>query len=227
MRATGREKYLTKKIKFMKSLLFILSSFMLFPVMFPLQGHNSRLPVKSSDTLGYNIGCYYMMDDKYESTPEPSKKTEWIQNKLKEIEKKGGIKENLFDYNGGGPNGAEWNPSNDLLLIATFKPGEEYDTTLVMLNDQYSKIPVFHYYPQKSKGDIFYAVVPRKQWEKKLRSITESDFNDLYKKKNLDSLRKNNPRSLLLGKVVRMGFMLKGPKQSLHIWGLFHADFGE
>ena len=210
----------------MKILLPILAALFATPSLYLPQDSEKRSG--SGDTLKYAFGCYYLMDDKYEQNPYDSLKVKtWILEKLEEIEANG-IGKNIFDHNGGGPNGAEWNPMNDLLLVMTLSESFHNDSSLITINGEpLWELPVTRFESRKRPGILLYTVLPLKTWESKLRDIKPADYSGLFKTKNIDSLKRHAPHPLNQGKIIELKWMTPHQPQLLVLKQYFHCDFGE
>ena len=64
--------------------------------------------VKSAVLASY---CFYELDNKYSAEKNNQVINNWLNKKSNFVLSNETI-DNIFDHNGGGPNGAEWNPSN-------------------------------------------------------------------------------------------------------------------
>ncbi len=143
-----------------------------------------------TDTLVLDFGCYYKLDDKYSQSEDTTVINTWWQKKLREFEFKG-IANNIFTNQGGGPNGAEWNSSADIFVVATINASLKNDRIELELNKKrMSGIKFLKYTPQGKTGTIVYFTLPKAVWEKHLRKINSRDFKGIYGKENPDILKK-------------------------------------
>lgn len=177
------------------------------------------------DTLKNFFGCYYAFEEKY-STPEEKKpESEWLNDLFQRIAK-GHIGGNLFSHGGGGPNGAAWNPSNDLyLVIFTADTTAKASNSRLLLNGKANAKLKLNAYPSGNKTrTIFYCKVPQKTWEKQLREIKNSDLIPMFGKEKLKEIKENSPAPPNTGKIIEFTFV---QSSQIKCTAFFHAEFGE
>lgn len=132
------------------------------------------------DTLHNAYACYYKLDDKYSTSADSTEINLWWQNKLKDIELKG-AQNSLFESKGGGPNGAQWNPSADLYVVATIKKVLTNESIVVELNKKkIQETHVVKIVPKDKIGTILYFKIQRTVWEKHLRKIKPTNAEEMY-----------------------------------------------
>lgn len=180
------------------------------------------------DTLLLSIGCYYKLDDKYSESEDTTEINNWWRKKLLEFECNG-FQNNLFANKGGGPNGAEWNSSTDLYIAATIDKILENETIELELNKKkVSGIKFLKYIPNYKIGTIIYFKLPKALWERHLRKIDANDFEGIYGKENVESLKKNSITPLETGKTVEITINIQnGKTSSFTLTDFFHIAYGE
>jgi hypothetical protein len=193
---------------------------------------NSRLRTDSNkipeDTLLLDVGCYYKLDDKYSESKDTAEINNWWRKKLTGFERNG-FQNNLFAGKGGGPNGAEWNSSTDLYVVATLNKILKDETIELELNkEKVSEIQFLKYIPKNKIGEIIYCVLPKIVWEKYLRKINANDLEGIYGKENIEALKRNSAVPLETGKVVEITINIKNSKTCLFSrTAFFHVAYGE
>lgn len=118
--------------------------------------------------------CFYKLNDKYAVESDRLKIDKWLKTKMDSITKNNALK-NLFNRNGGGPNGSEWNPSTDL-YFAIYQPSKKLNSNTKLLingNSYTNKVE------QKNKNFTWY-IIPRKYWKQKIRKIDSADIKSMY-----------------------------------------------
>ena len=184
----------------------------------------SRIESKQRDTLSLGFGCYYKLDDKYSESKDTSEINAWWREKIKRSELKG-IQDNLFSGNGGGPNGAEWNPSTDLFLIATInRPVTDEAITLELNKNKISGIKFLQYIPENKIGTLVCFELPQAVWGKYLRKIKVEDLNGIYGGEKLDTLKKYSAAPLDAGRVIEISLSISN---GCKLTGFFHVAYGE
>lgn len=179
-------------------------------------------------TFPLDMGCYYKLDDKYSESEDTAEINKWWRKKLKEFEYNG-FQNNLFAKKGGGPHGAEWNSSTDLFIAATINKTLNNETIELKLNKKkISRVNFFKYFPIHKIGTIIYFKLPRALWEKHLRKINAEDFEGIYGKENIESVKENLTAPLDAGEVVEITIYIRNSKNSsFTITDFFHIAYGE
>ena len=146
------------------------------------KGINQNAKQINSDSL--NAYCFYMLDDKYASSTQSQEIDDWLKEKQKAIENKT-LDYNLFDKNGGGPNGAEWNPSTNLYLAIVCPVNELNNNIELSINGTSYSNQMF----LKDKNVSWY-IIKQDFWEENLKEVNEEkvlefkiEFNNLTTKK--------------------------------------------
>jgi hypothetical protein len=187
-----------------------------------------RSKQNDQDTLLTGFGCYYKLDDKYSQSKDTAGINKWWQSKLNEFELNG-IQNSLFEDHGGGPNGAEWNPSTDLFVVAATNKILKNETVVLELNKK--KIPgikLFKYLPDSKTGTILYFKLPQALWEKHLRKIKPNDLEGIYGKEKINILKKNRAVPLDAGEIIEITMKIKHNKNDLIVFkDFFHIARGE
>jgi hypothetical protein len=174
-----------------------------------------------------SMGCYYKLDDKYSESEDTAAINSWWQKKLQGIVSSG-FQNSLFADQGGGPNGAEWNASTDLYIAATLDQVPQAAPIRLLLNNkQVHGIRFFSYIPGNTSGAIIYCRLPKAVWEKQLRKITPADFDGIYEKENVESLRQSSVAPLETGKVLEISLHIQAGKRSYELTDFFHIAYGE
>jgi hypothetical protein len=125
------------------------------------------------DTLSLGIGCYYKLDDKYSTVTDQEAIDTWWKRTLVSIEQDG-MRSSLFGNNGGGPNGAEWNPSTDLYIVACLGDSLSMPSLEFEINGKPAPGIGFKIsYPHSKKGTFVSFVVPLETWQKNLHRLPE------------------------------------------------------
>jgi len=187
----------------------------------------SIIPLQSKVFAANDLGAYYVQDSKYDVCSTKQEYEKWENDLIAKI-KQSGIKENLFAHkNGGGPNGAQWNPQGNLFIIATFddkgasSKAKAYSVK-ILLNDIEQKEKI-SWHSSNNKSHIFSFVLSRVTWEKYLRKIKPQDYPFIYSRPI---------NELYPGPEVGEVFDLKvniyqKSKQTIKLHKVFFAAFGE
>lgn len=160
--------------------------------------------------------CFYKMDDKYCEVEDQAMLKNWMENKSIALSHHD-VRGNLFDRTGGGPSGAEWNPSTAIYLVYTVDPS----TVEVSVNNQ----------PLENESDLVagytWVKIPANQWERLLAPISAADWDEMFP----DGVQQEEDYSGVTGGISppRIGQIIKFNFQSssTHKTYFFHAAFGE
>ncbi len=119
--------------------------------------------------------CFFKLDDKYSTVRDSAQIEEWLTEKSKVLLNTDSIP-NIFHRNGGGPNGAQWNPGTDLYLAVLAKGSSmDKETPSIYINGSL--------YDQKSNQKeigLFWYAIPLDYWEKQLTNIDSEAIGNLY-----------------------------------------------
>lgn len=186
---------------------------------------NNQPPV--ADTLSDWIGAFYKLDDKSSQVQDTAIINSWWKQKIIQVELYG-MPGNIFQQNGGGPYGSEWNPMTDLFLVVTSKQVWKNETVTLYLNGR--PVPAVRFIkqiPSEKTGTIFYAQIPENIWSSSLRTPTRNDLAFKHGKAWADSAIKAGI-SLQASQVVKMDVRIFSPGASpLKLECLYEAAFGE
>lgn len=163
--------------------------------------------------------CTYLMGEKYQTgTYDSSAKNEWIVNYLRTP----WTYENLFMPKGPGPNGSQWNPSNDLfiaLLIPYTKTPLAFTVQLNGVN--YPDAQLHYNWSSGTEGTYVWFVLPLKEWEKRLRKVENLEEKIIWPD-SASYMYRPDPAQVL--KITLIDKQIKPAKK---FDGYFRAAFGE
>ena len=129
---------------------------------------NSANHEAESEVGTVEMHCFYPMDDKYHESTDKVELDNWVNQKNQSI-LVGELKFDLFDRNGGGPNGAEWNASTDLCLV--IRSNQDY--TISLNGEVYNEERI-------NLGTMDWIVVKRSFWESHLRKMEHEDKKIMF-----------------------------------------------
>lgn len=161
------------------------------------------------------VYCFYKLDDKYSETHQATEIEAWLTAKTENL-LLADTRGNLFDRNGAGPNGAEWNPSTDL-YVALVNANPEAE---VKMNDEVCKADF------TIIQGVYWLVIPLDHWQARLKSISDEDAAALFEKdgeleRPTDEIELLQPKTI--GEILK--FEIKSDNQTAVHY--FHAAFGE
>jgi len=176
-----------------------------------------------------NFACYYLIGDKYSEETDSMTIHTWWTTQLKQFEQNG-FTRNLFDRQGPGANGSEWNSSTDLFLAAYFEQDLSTQSLRLLFNEQpVPNIQFKKYQLNSDKGCLVYAQVPKKTWISRLKNINESVFREMFGQEHADSLIKlGHSEYLKLGQAVKIKLVLDdNGQESISYTDFLYVMFGE
>lgn len=159
--------------------------------------------------------CFYKLDDKYSETNQATEIEAWLTTKTDNL-LLADFRGNLFDRNGAGPNGAEWNPSTDL-YVALVNASHEAE---VKVNDAVYKADF------TTIRGVYWFAIPLDDWQGRLKPISDEDVAVMFDKDNQTELATDEVELLQptgIGEILK--FEIKLDNQTAENY--FHAAFGE
>ncbi|TNE54491.1 MAG: hypothetical protein EP338_06655 [Bacteroidetes bacterium] len=164
--------------------------------------------------------CFYQLDEKYSSEEDSSLIVQWMQEKS-ELILQNKIQGDIFAHEGGGPNGAEWNPSTDLYIALLFPEDKTSSSPKLQLNGRPQNHPVFEYNPHF----VWYRV-KEDFWVKQLKQMDSTEMRAIYPDalvKSIETGQFEPIADLMYGEILK--FDISFQEESLIRF--FHATFGE
>ncbi len=184
----------------------------------------SVIPAETSNPAVLTTYLFYSFDRK---EPEPAETSAadagtWIDIKTADIILSGKANGDLFEHNGGGPNGAEWNPAGDLyLLISAPSTLAGSEPELRLNGSTFSGFDII----SKSSGDsadAFYWIrIPAGVWNNQLKDIEESDYSGLFGDKPTPAPDKTEI-PLNTGRIIKFEIKFGDRTATKYL----HVDFG-
>lgn len=124
------------------------------------------------------LGIYFVMDEKYSGDADTSHFDEWLATKLETIDHTGQAGIGLY---GGGPNNSEWNPANDLFIVATLADITVPPSLKVFINDKSYRKAQWHFHASPTgKGVLAWFILPESYWSSHLRKVTYAEEKELW-----------------------------------------------
>ena len=164
--------------------------------------------------------CFFELDDKYSEDKDSLVIKNWLKEESRLILKNDTIG-NVFGQNGGGPNGAQWNPSTDL-YVAILKPSNElHELPKLYLNGKSFTNQFYKYSPVLS-----WYLVKQDFWEQELREIDATDIKKMFSSEILRGIETGEyfPMTPLnYGEILK--FEIRYKEEALTKF--FHATYGE
>jgi len=168
--------------------------------------------------------CFYGLDDKYGDSNENDSGVviDWLRKKS-ELILKSKSTDNIFSQPGGGPNGAEWNPSADLFVaILHSSPAKDStDVPKLLINGKRYEEVILEY----NKNLTWYSI-QRGFWENELRAIDAVDITKMYSSEFLNEVKNGNAHpvaDLHYGEILKFEAVRRGDTLPSY----FHAAYGE
>lgn len=178
---------------------------------------------KTTSTKSHCFDCYFYMFDKYEHDYDMDMVEHW-KDSLVGLFKENKIPEeySIFNKNGGGPLGAQWNSNASIFcimeIIAENDLGVYLNNNLVKTLKSSDRIP--------DEEIIFHFSLTSTQWTKALESILEADFQRIYSSEELENLSSVENSPLGVGKIVEIRIMNIEEEQVL-CNRILHVVYGE
>lgn len=183
---------------------------------------NSKEFVNSKTNIKQKIEayCFYKLDDKYSIEKDSLAINSWLKEKSKLILKNDSI-ESIFNQNGGGPNGAEWNPGTDLYIAIITSINTSTNVPKFSINGKSYSNKIYEYSPY-----LTWHKVKRGFWEKEIREIEYHDIENLFPVAFSDGIKNGEIDKnwvMEYGKILKFEFTYEEQK----IINFFHATSGE
>lgn len=164
--------------------------------------------------------CFFKLDDKYSIEKDSLIINNWLKEKSQVLLKEDSIP-NIFSQNGGGPNGAQWNPSTDLYIAILTHSKESTETPKLYINEKSYKKQVYSFSPRL----IWYAV-KQSFWKQEVKEIDSLDIQKMYPPEFLNGITNEEfhpVADLKYGKILKFEISYKEAK----LTKFFHATYGE
>ncbi len=113
--------------------------------------------------------CFYKLDDKYCETTDPAVIQNWQEDKAVALAHHD-IRGNLFEHKGGGPNGAEWNPSTTIYIVVNQYP----------LNFKFLLNDVEHKVMSEIIGGYTWISLSQGEWEERLVDVADEHWAEMF-----------------------------------------------
>jgi len=113
--------------------------------------------------------CFYQLDDKYCEVTDSSVIQNWQDDKSTALSHHD-VRGNLFEQKGGGPNGAEWNPSTTLYLVVN-----QYT-----LNFKFLQNNLEYKYRSELIGGYTWISLSQNEWEERLVDVTDEHWKNMF-----------------------------------------------
>lgn len=180
----------------------------------PLEGTEDTKEIISQAQL--EAYCFYKLDDKYCEVTDPTVLLNWQEDKTAALSHHD-IRGNLFEHKGGGPNGAEWNPSTDLFIVVN-----QYTANFVLLQNQLE-------YECMSEliGGYTWISLSQNEWVERLVDVTDEHWKDMFPNgptsESDDFGLENAIQPPKTGQVLPLTFVMNEDSTTYY----FYAAFGE
>ncbi|GGX34091.1 hypothetical protein GCM10007384_38430 [Aquimarina muelleri] len=164
--------------------------------------------------------CFFKLDDKYSIEEDNLIINTWLKEKSQVLLKNDSIP-NIFSQNGGGPNGAQWNPSTDLYIAILTHYKESTEIPKLYINEKLYKKQVYPF-----SSHLIWYEVKQSFWEQEVKEIDSSDIQKMYPSEFLNGISAGefNPvADLKYGKILKFEISYKKEK----LTKFFHATYGE
>ena len=113
--------------------------------------------------------CFYKLDDKYCEVTDQAVIQNWKKDKSAALSHHD-IRGNLFEHKGGGPNGAEWNPSTDLFIVVN-----QYTVNFLLLQNQLE----YKYMSELIDGYTWISL-SQNEWEERFVDVTGEHWKEMF-----------------------------------------------
>lgn len=178
--------------------------------------------INSERSIAVNLSsyCFYKLDDKNSTEKDSLVINNWLKEKSQIILKNDSV-QNLFQRNGGGPNGAEWNPATDLFIAILTTDSAPTEAPKIYLNGTLHKNQVYSYSPNLIWHRVNYDV-----WEQKLKHIEPNDIQSMFSAEFLNGIKNGEFQPnvpLEYGEVLRFDISFNEKRISK----IFHSTYGE
>lgn len=174
------------------------------------------------NSIQLNAFCFYELDDKYSETNADSIIIKWLNDKSKHIVNRDSMP-NIFDHNGGGPNGAQWNPATNLYIAIFFDSSKSKQNPILRIHGERYTGPFFEF----NRNLIWYRV-SREFWEEEAKEIDSLDMKDMYSQEFRSKVQNKEIipiTDLDYGEILRFDVSLESGPES--VTKFFHATYGE
>lgn len=159
-----------------------------------------------------NTFCFFKLDDKYSVEKDSLVIMNWLNEKSLAIIQNDTLV-NIFNQEGGGPNGAQWNPSTDLYIGISLGSDEFTEIPKLYINGK-----LFEEETQQQSPNLVWYVLNQDFWNKEVIEIDSPEY--LREIENGNFKIEDN---LLSGEIFKIEITYKD--ESLIKY--FHAAYGE
>ena len=178
--------------------------------------------IKQKESVLLTSYCFYELDDKYSSKSDSITIMSWLNEKSNLLLNAESV-ENIFNHNGGGPNGAEWNPSTNLYVAIMSPPKSNTSIKFaeLFINGRPYGEKILEYNP-----NLTWYRVSRDFWENESRPITPLDISEMYSEDFLNSVKNERAQpitDLNYGEILKFEIFFKSDTLSK----FFHITTGE
>jgi hypothetical protein len=125
------------------------------------------------------IGCYYVLNDQYAGSPDSSRLLQWLNPFVQNLSETGIVTSKTLFGEGGGPNGAQWNPGADLLVAVYVNGKPEVKKNSYQVNSyDMRKFPHGVKFSEKGNAAVCWFIIPMSSWQvlRHLPSKEEKQF---------------------------------------------------
>ncbi len=167
-----------------------------------------------------NSYCFFELDDKYSIETDSLIINRWLKEKSTLLLKSDSVK-NIFNQDGGGPNGSQWNPSTNLYLAILTTSNRYTEDPKLYINGKLYKRKIYEFNPYLS-----WYLIRQDFWEKEVKEIDSIDIKKMYLPEFLNGIKNgefNPSEDLDYGKILRFEIFYKEEK----LTKFFHATYGE
>lgn len=164
--------------------------------------------------------CFFKLNDKYSTEKDSVVINTWLKERSIAILTNDSI-ENVFNQNGGGPNGAQWNPATDLYIAISISSNELTEIPKLYVNGKLYQKLIYKYQPH-----LIWYVLKQDFWEREIRKIDAPDVKQMYSLELLNGIKNgefNTMVDLDYGEILKFEITYKEEQ----LTKFFHATYGE
>lgn len=171
----------------------------------------SSAPLIFDNSVDADFNCYYVLNEKYladQQARETGEKSWFADVSLAAF--RGGLVDmrSLFDHNGGGPHGAEWNSDGDIYFVGSISIDRSLISQLHVYVNGKEMNSRLEYFAEKGKDVTVVGLrIPGEEWQALLRPPMNSEWGNFL---DLETILQyaGNPNQKLEG-ISYLGFELR------------------
>lgn len=180
-------------------------------------------PTKTNPQDKPCFDCFFYLFEKYEQDYDANKVLIW-KDSIINLYKEGKplAEHSVFNKNGGGPLGAQWNSNAPIFCVMEISKDSAWnvylDDTIINFEKQTESY-------NEQKNIVLFSITAA-QWTEALKPITEDDYHEVYSSEEIENLSSVENSPLGVGEFVKLKIINKSTGEVI-CDRVLHVAFGE